>query len=217
MRRHEAIRRTDKRYAGSGQSSPSYRDTTESVPALTGSSPDLDSLPQADVTNMRLEWPQGLTPPSTRKCPYNPSMGTKARRFWGSLVLVAAIAVTVLLGVLSGAEKQPSRSTSALLVILASSFQLVSVLLFSGIGRADPSLARAAVRRLIAMGLRASAARHLAESTFGSGNVTELRSGMGRLSVDLSWIEEGLIEAAEDWHEFHRDALKELGRGGQSV
>lgn len=144
-------------------------------------------------------------------------MGTKARRFWGSVVLAAAIAVTVLLGVLSGAEKQPSRSTSALLVILASSFQLASVLLFSGIGRADPSLARAAVRRLIAMGLRANAARQLAETTFGSGNVTELRTSMGRLSVDLSWIEEGLVEATEDWQEFHGEALRGLQKGGQGV
>lgn len=144
-------------------------------------------------------------------------MGPTARRWWGSVLLAASIVVTVLLGVLSGAEKQPSRSTSALLVIVASGFQLASVLLFSGIGRADPSLARAAVRRLIGMGLRARAARQFAESSFASGNAAELRSGVGRLSVDLSWLEEGLVEAAEDWQEFHADALKEFRKGGQGV
>lgn len=141
-------------------------------------------------------------------------MGNAARRLWGSFFLVGALSVTVLLGVLSGADEEPSRSTSALLVLLAALFQFSSVLLFSGIGRADPGLARAAVRRLIRMGVRTNEARELAERS-DSVSATELRSWVGRLSVELSWIEEGLLDAVADWKEFHADALKQLGKDDQ--
>jgi hypothetical protein len=137
-------------------------------------------------------------------------MANAGRRWWGSAFLIGSLGVTVLLGVLSGADEQPSRSTSALLVLLAAVFQFSSVLLFAGIGRADPGLARAAVRRLIRMGLRTSGARQLAEESFDSANTAELRSRMGRLSVELSWLEEGLVEAVGDWEEFHAEALKQL-------
>lgn len=149
------------------------------------------------------------------KTPNIRPMGTTARRWWGSIFLVGSVGTTVLLGVLSGSDRPPSRSTSALLVLVAAVFQLGSVLLFSGIGRADPGLARAAVRRLVRMGLRAEGARVLAEESFDSASASELRSRMGQLSVDLSWMEEGLLEAVGDWEEFHADALKTLRKADQ--
>lgn len=142
-------------------------------------------------------------------------MGATARRWFGSLFLIGSLVTTVFLGVLSGADKQPTRSTSALLVLLAAVFQFGSVVTFSGIGRADPGLARAAVRRLIRMGLRTSGARKLAEESFDGANAPELRSRMGQLSVELSWLEEGLVEAVGDWEEFHADALKKLRKGDE--
>ena len=42
------------------------------------------------------------------------------------------------------------------------------------------------------------------------GTGPECKKVLGRISVELSWIEEGLLDAANDWNEFHPVALREL-------
>lgn len=127
-----------------------------------------------------------------------------------SLLLLAGFGLTISLGVLTGADEPPSRATSALLVVLAGGFQFAGAAKFHRIGKADPGLARAAVRRLLQMGRRAQQARQTAEQAFDEGNAAVLRGSMGRISVELSWIEEGLLHCIKDWEEFHEDALKPL-------
>lgn len=137
-------------------------------------------------------------------------MPISARHLWASLLFLIGISLTIFLGFLTGSDDQPSRSTSALLVVLAGVFQFASASQFKAIGRADPGLARAAVRRLIRMGTRTQAARKLAEAAHDSGNSGELRSMMGQVSVELSWLEEGIMDAVDDWNEFHKDAIRGL-------
>lgn len=139
--------------------------------------------------------------------------GLTRRHVWASLLFVVGFGLTIALGVLAGADDPPSRSTSALLVVLAGVFQVASASQFHSIGRADPGLARAAVRRLIRMGTRAGDTRQAVEASFDKGSAAEQRRTLGLVSVELSWIEEGILEAVEDWNEFHQDALKRLTEG----
>lgn len=86
------------------------------------------------------------------------------------ILFLSGFGMTVWLGVvLSGAEKPPTRATSALLVVLAGGLQLGSAIAMSRAGRADPALARASARRLLQMGRKAKAARQLAEHEYESG------------------------------------------------
>lgn len=139
--------------------------------------------------------------------------GLSWRHLWATLLFVVGFGLTIGLGVLAGADDPPSQATSALLVVLAGVFQVASANQFHSIGRADPGLARAAVRRLIRMGTRARDARQAVEASFDHGSAPELRRTLGLVSVELSWIEEGILEAVEDWNEFHLDALKQLTEG----
>lgn len=137
---------------------------------------------------------------------------TRQQILAGALVAVG-FGLTVYLGALEGASKQPSRATSALLVVLAGVFQIAGAAQFLKIGKADPGLARAAVRRIIKMTARASNARKLAECAYDSGTPSEIKKALGRISVELSWLEEGLLDAFDDWNEFHATALHDL-KGG---
>jgi hypothetical protein len=130
----------------------------------------------------------------------------------GALVVVG-FGLTVYLGVMQGSSAPPSRSTSALLVVLAGVFQFAGAAKFLRIGRADPALARAAVRRIIKMTARTREARKVVELTYDVGSPVECKKLMGRVSVELSWLEEGLVDAMDDWYEFHETALRELVEG----
>lgn len=132
------------------------------------------------------------------------------RRVQAAGLGITALGFTVYLGVLNGAQTQPSRVTSSLLVVLAAVFQALSANLFNKVGRADPSLARATVRRLLRMGVRAKASKEVAERAFDSANTTVLRKVIGILSTELSWLEEGLADAVEDWAEVHGDVIRNL-------
>ncbi|GIH73240.1 hypothetical protein [Sphaerimonospora thailandensis] len=137
---------------------------------------------------------------------------------WATILVAVGVALTIYLGVLSGADQQPSRATSALLVVLAGVFQVAGASRFHAIGKADPGLARAAVRRLLKMVRRAQEAKLIAETAYESNaNAGEMRKAMGRVSVELSWIEEGLVDSIDDWNEFHKDALRKLTEGGDNA
>lgn len=61
---------------------------------------------------------------------------------------------------------------------------------------------------------RAAEARQTAEVLFDSVvTPQQLRDGVGRLSSELSYIEEGFIEAIEDWSTFHPHIVRELREG----
>jgi hypothetical protein len=137
---------------------------------------------------------------------------TRQQLVAGSLVAIG-FGLTLYLGVLQGATHQPSRATSALLVVLSGIFQFAGAAQFLKIGKADPALARAAVRRIINMTARTREARKAAELTFDVGTAAECKKLLGRVSVELSWIEEGLVNAIDDWNEFHKIALRELVEG----
>lgn len=132
------------------------------------------------------------------------------RRRWGALLTVLGVGLTVLLAYLGSSSDPPAASTQALTALLAILAQGGAALVFSGEGRADPTLAQRSVARLVNLAQRASTARATAEAmTEGQLNPTQLRRGAGELSVHLSYLEEGYIESIEDWRMFHSRAVEQ--------
>lgn len=132
------------------------------------------------------------------------------RTFWGVVLLVAGILVMIYMAAQSSTITPPTALESTLLVAISSGLQIASVAVFNGNGRADPSLARSAVRRLIELTARASKARILAEHAYELSTPADAKRVMGLMSVELSYIEEGIAGGAKDWAEFHPEAIKKL-------
>ena len=139
------------------------------------------------------------------------------RHVYGWLFAGSGFLVTVFVAYLGSRDEPPPVVVNLVLVILAGLCQVVAGSQFQGIGRADPGLARASVRRLLRMTQRVAVRRQEVESVFDTGGAAEMKKAMGPLSVDLSWLEEGLLEATNDWVEFHEDALRELVEVKQNV
>lgn len=128
------------------------------------------------------------------------SLRTKA----GAVLAIAGAGLTALMALLSSRDHPPSASTYGLLALLAILAQLGATWVFGGEGKADPSMARRSVARLVAMASRAETARKQAELLSTKGTPpTDLREGIGHLSVHLSYLEEGYVQAIEDWRVFH--------------
>lgn len=136
--------------------------------------------------------------------------GTRRKR--ASWLVAVALIISVVLAV-QGANA----IVSLLLALLGGVFQVLAVIVASSDGKADPTLARSHVRHLSAAKGRANEARIQAEAAreVPEQSVAEWREVVGILSVQLSYIEENLVLAVEDWYDFSSDALKEVIRGGQ--
>lgn len=121
--------------------------------------------------------------------------------------------LTVLLAFLSNRTKPPAASTQALIALLAILAQLGSVWVFSGVGKADPGLAERSVARLVGLAARASLAKSMAEKTREANpGAPVMRQVVGELSVHLSYLEEGYLDAVDDWRVFHPDAVERAER-----
>lgn len=137
----------------------------------------------------------------------------RPRQRWGGLLATAGAGLTVLLAFLSNQTRPPGASTQALIALLAILAQLGSAWTFSGAGKADPGLAERSVARLVGLATRASIARGMAEKCQEVNPGTPaMRKAMGQLSVHLSYLEEGYINAIEDWRVFHPDAVEKAER-----
>lgn len=138
------------------------------------------------------------------------------RQWFGAALFAVGTLVTCLLAYLGNTETPPAASTQALTALLAILAQGGAVWAFSGVGRADPGLAYRAVARLYGLAQRSASARETLEAMYeDEPPVAQVRKQLGGLSVTLSFLEEGYIEAMEDWRTFHPAIVKEVeGRGG---
>lgn len=124
------------------------------------------------------------------------------------LATVGAVLV-VLLAFLSNQTKPPAASTQALIASFAIFAQLGSAWAFSGVGKANPGLAERSVSRLAGLATRASVARLMAEKCQETNpGIPVMRQVTAELSVHLSYLEEGYLDAIEDWRIFHPDAVE---------
>lgn len=140
----------------------------------------------------------------------------KPRQWLGGVLALAAAGLTVVITFLGSQTKPPTSATQAVLAFFAICAQVGSVWAFSGVGKADPGLAERSVAHLYKLAARASAAKDLAElSTERQYALVALRKVIGELSVHLSYLEEGYIDAIDDWRIFHPDAVARAENGTQ--
>ena len=126
------------------------------------------------------------------------------------MLFAASIGVTIFMAARAASATSPSAMESVLLIVVAAGFQAASAVAFGSSGRADPALARTAVRRLVELTARAQSARKVAQVAYESLSAVESKKTMGLISVELSYLEEGIAGGALDWAEFHPDAVRKL-------
>jgi hypothetical protein len=128
-------------------------------------------------------------------------------------LVVLGVGLTVLLAFLSSQHQPPSSSTQALIALLAIAAQLGAPGAFGGDGKADPGLAERSAARLVSLAHKADTAKVMAEQCQESKmSPAELRQAMNQLSVHLSYLEDGYVNAIEDWRIFHPLAVDKAER-----
>lgn len=137
------------------------------------------------------------------------------RQWLGGVLLLLGLGATVALAYVAGASNPPSQSVQVGLAALSILANSGATLTFSGIGRADPTHAQQSAARLIMLARQTAVARTAAETTFGGTSTkSELHTATGMMSVHLSYIEDGLVGAVEDWRVFHRHAVEQAEGSG---
>lgn len=127
--------------------------------------------------------------------------GLHGLQLLGCVLTTFSILILVVL-VWLGAEEQPSRSEVALMTFLSACFQLVAAWVFSRVRRIDKTHASASTRRLYRLAQRAENTTDLAERARSKEMpASDVRQAISLLSVELSVLQEGLVDAAEDWTE----------------
>jgi hypothetical protein len=98
-----------------------------------------------------------------------------------------------------------------LIAVIAIFAQGIAAFLFAGHGRAHPTHAKRALGRLLRLGERVKNAENDAQANFEGKNKSseERQIQLGILSVELSWIGEGIYSAAADLIAFN-EPLNEL-------
>jgi hypothetical protein len=133
-----------------------------------------------------------------------------ARQWLGIALVIFSIGVTFALAVAAGAKTPPSQATYALFVLVSAAAQIGAAWAFSGVGRADPTLARSSVVGLFWLTRRASSAGETAQSVFEEAtDANDLRMALGIASTEFSWLEEGLLLQIDGWRSFHKQVVND--------
>lgn len=139
---------------------------------------------------------------------------SRSTRVVGVWLVVAAFMLTVALAFVP-TDKSWGVTAAVILVLVAGGLQFGGAFMFDRSGRADPTLAKAAVGRLLLLTSQAKRARVRAEHAFDGETGAKLKSSVGQLSVELSFIEESAAASAQDWALFHPDAIARLDEENQ--
>lgn len=121
----------------------------------------------------------------------------------GYLSALGGIGLTIATALTKG----PNQLLIAVIAVFA---QGIAAFLFAGQGRAQPAYAKRAVARLLRLAARADRATKSASDNFEDKSLTPTRrrDDIGRLSVELSWITEGLSDAVADWIEINQPLIE---------
>jgi hypothetical protein len=147
----------------------------------------------------------------------NPPRNARRRRprAVGAWLVGGAFSLTVALAFVPTTEGW-GVTVAVILVLVGGGLQFGGAFMFDKAGRADPTLVRAAVGRLILLTAQAKRARLRAEAAFDSESGPRLKASVGQLSVELSFLEEGASASAQEWALFHPDAIDVLASEDQS-
>lgn len=135
--------------------------------------------------------------------------GPRSTRGLGISLVVTAFLFTVAVAAVPSGHSW-STLVSVVLVLIAGALQFGAAFVFDRSGRADPTLARVAVGSLLRLVSQTKRARIRAENALTGGDENAMRTAMGMLSVELSFIEEGVSDAAQAWAAFHPEAISRL-------
>ena len=139
------------------------------------------------------------------------------RQWAGGFAAAMAFALTLLIAFLGSGRQPPSRASLVVLALVAGLLQLAAAGLFAGHGRADPTLAQSSTRGLLRTAYRAAILTAALERLYeGEVPVEQLQGFAGRMSVEASHVEEGIIEAIDDWRLFHPEAVAKAEEAMQS-
>jgi hypothetical protein len=121
-----------------------------------------------------------------------------ARQLWGCIFAAAGIALTFWAAFVKRDDQK------LLLAVIAAFVQITAAYLFSGHGKADKTHATSAIGRLLSLAGRVDGAERSASESFERNiSAGQRRDVMGALSVELSWIGEGVRSSVVDWIVFN--------------
>lgn len=130
--------------------------------------------------------------------------------FQATLLVLLGFVFTVMAARLGSGKHPATGLTTLLYVLLSGIFQFLGARKFHSIGRAEPSLARASVRRLFGQAQKTILLLELVEGELENGTKESMKGVLGKVSVHLSYIYEELGQQIGDWKEFHGDALRDI-------
>lgn len=135
------------------------------------------------------------------------------RQILAVVLFAVGILLTSYLAFADKSAKPPTQAGNVLIVLLTVSAQGVAAWLFRGRGTADPTHAERAAQRLVLLGRKVATARTQAEFLYEqTSKLADLKSGAGILSAQLSYVEQDVADAYEDWRIFH-PAVQKMERG----
>lgn len=123
-----------------------------------------------------------------------------------TMLVIAGVLMLIWIVVRADDITPPSAQDYGLVVFFASAFNIAGGYTYSRIGRANPSHARSAVRRLISVVGNITDARQVLISDSDAG--TDVRVGIA--AAWLAATTPHLENAIEDWIEVHPEALEEV-------
>jgi hypothetical protein len=133
------------------------------------------------------------------------------------MLATGSIGFAVFLGYRSQSDKPPSSSEAAFLVLAASLLGIASTGLFTKVGRADPSHAKSAVRRLLSTGQSLEVAVHELDRALADDTQPVLHDSVVSARAQLRTIQRPLVDAIQDWNDIHREALAEVLEGQRGI
>jgi hypothetical protein len=115
-------------------------------------------------------------------------------------------------------QPAPLTAAEAAFLTLASSFiSIAAGATFARIGRADPTLARSAVRRLLNIGQAINdCTEQLGDKTHG-GDAASIREAAISCEARMGMLRREVSAAVQDWNEVHPEALVEVLASVESV
>lgn len=154
-----------------------------------------------------------VPPPDVQLPEILPAKPQKTQQYasWGFLVI--GLSLTIVIAAIGARADTISVTTVIALTVCSGLFQVLGVYVGNRAGRLDPSHVRTLARRLLTLQYRTAAATALAEHVFENAKPAE-RATLGRLSTDLSYINDHLIESVETWRDLRPDLFSREERNG---
>ena len=143
----------------------------------------------------------------------------KWQQFWNWLIKPVhtswaytgvAIAFSIALAVGSSRKHPVSGIVSVLLVILSGAFQLAAGSKLREEGRANPTLARSTVNRILNMGNKIDDVSENIDLVLDNPTVERTERSLREARIHLDHFRTSLEEQLYDWQQFHKDVVFEL-------